>query len=296
MKLPAAEMIDEPTPEQAARVQYQRGEVRNEAGQRIGVAYRRKPLFETMTDSGRLAPDEAAALRYYRGAFDRCERSPTKSCLNITMGGGGRGLPAELANATQSTIEAKRRLRLCEAILGVNLATMRAVALEDRSFSDVAIERYGARRQNWIVVDEPVLRYGRPVVVDGKPQTRAAHREKIVPRSGRHREVIRAEFQAGVRALTDHVRALTNMGGSDELWVDLLEDGRASVVRGVCAPLQRYRWWGSRDHVAEVLYRVRQGREDLTFATSGAARAAVDAANDAAGLRLACLDAEELAA
>lgn len=289
-------MIEGPTPEQAARFQYQRGEVRNEAGQRLGTAYRRRPLFETMAATAKIAPDEAAALRYYRGAFDRCERSATKSCLNITMGGGMRGMPAELANATASMVEAKSRLRRCESVLGVNLATMRAVALEDRSFSDVAIERFGARRQSWILVDEPVLQNGRRVVVDGKPQTRPVHREKIVPRSGRHREIVRAEFQAGLRALTDHVRAMTNMGGADELWVDLDGDGRATIVRGLCAPLGRYRWWGSRDNVSEVLYRIRTSREGLTFTTAAAARAAVDDANEAGGRRLTCLEPEELAA
>lgn len=65
-----------------------------------------------------------------------------KSCLNVEYGGGGfSAVPVALFNSP-SIVSAKRNVRLCEASLGAALATMRAIALADRSFSELAIERY----------------------------------------------------------------------------------------------------------------------------------------------------------
>lgn len=288
--------IDGPTPEQAARVVYNRGAVRDEAGRLLAMAYRREPLFETMAKKGTIAPDELQALRYYRSVFDRSERSATKSCLNIGQGG-MRGPADDIANATSSMIDAKRRLRICEAVLGPNLHTLRAIALEDRSISEVAIERFGSRQQNWIIVDEPVLQAGRPLIVDGVAKTRPVHHEKIVPKSGRHRAVIAAEFRAGIEQLSKRLRNLVNMKDAAELWIEVHDDGRAELATGICAPAIKFRWWGSGNDVAEVFKRARDGYSSCgTFLTYDAALKSVQRANESIGWRLQQLEPEELAA
>lgn len=278
IKATVADTIERPTPEQERRVEFERRSVRSEMGQTIGVAYRRRPLFETMADQGgTIAPNELEALRYYRTSFDRAERSATKSCLNF--GVGGRSAFSDIANVSASMIDAKRRIAVCESVLGPYLPTMRAVVLEDRSFTDIAIERFGSRDQDWIV--------------DGQSRT------KIVPRSGRHREIVRQEFLAGMRRLQLRLARATNMLSVLELWVEP-EEGTARIMVGHAAPQCRYRLWGSSDLVAEVRDRIQRDHGvDMGFATPEAARCALDAANDASdrgGGRLVELDPEELAA
>ena len=266
------EAIDQPTPEQAARATFDLGTVKTEMGQFVGRAYRRRPLFETMRANGGLSPDEVDALRFYRASFDRIERSPMKSCLNVEPGGGLTPASA-VFTATPSVLVAKRNVRLCEAGLGFNLPTMRAVALLDRTFSEIAIERYGGRDQDWIV--------------DGEPRTR------IAPRSGRHRQIIREEFGAALKVLTDTVRSLTTRAAVQEVWVYVDDDGTATIRRGLQAPNGLYRCWGDSEKLDTIMeaLRVRWGRQ-LKFRTPELARAALDEAD--AG-RLSRLEPDELA-
>lgn len=273
----------EPTREQMGRVEFTHAPVRNELGRTIGFAYRRNPLFETMAKTMSIAPPELEALRVYRAAFDRSHRSPTKSCLDFGGGGGGgggsgRGIPSDIANATPTMIDAKRRLLECEATMGNNVQTMRAVVLHDMSFSQVAIDRFGHRIQHWIYVDGP----GRE---------RGEHHDKVVPKSGRHREAVRQEFLAGMRALS---RALTtHMSDSFEIWVDR-DDAAAWITVGRVAPDRRYRLWGSYDDVADVRFHIQQGNPDMRYANAADARAALDVANQMSRTKLRRLEDEEL--
>jgi hypothetical protein len=282
-----------PTPEQGERATFVKKQHTSEMGQQVGFGYRRRPLFETMADaSSAISRDELSALRFYRSAFDRCDRSPTRSCLAV--GNGGRssnsGVPTIMLD-TPAIAEARRKVRFCEAALGKFIATVRAVALDDRSFSDIAIERYGSRPQNWIVINEPVLRHGKKVIVDGRPLTRPVHQERIVPRSGRHREIVRQEFAVGLKLLTDAVRSMVSTPGVEEVWIRPgAKDAR--IERGACAPNGLYRMWGSSSAVDAVLRDMRgEHGEHLRFPTAQAARLAFDAA---AGLRLTRLDEDEL--
>jgi len=276
-----ASPIEQPTEEQRRRVVYNRRDVRSEMGHPLGVAYHREPVFETMAKRpGAITADELSALRFYRAAFDRQERSPTKSCLdfNANGGGGSRDPASSVMNATPSIVEARRKVRLCEAALGKALSVMRAVALHDMSFSEIAIERYGHRPQNWIDVNVPVLIDGRQPIVDGKPLMKAEHREKIVPRSGRHRELVRQEFIAGLRLLVDRVRDLSSVQGIEEIWIEPRKDC-AIVHRGVCAPNGLYRLWGGSGQVDHVLAELRTLHgESLTFKTAEDARAVLEIA------------------
>lgn len=260
--------VEQPTPEMQGRVRYQLGQIVSEEGFAVGFAYRREPLIEAMASRVGLSPDEIAATRYYRTAFDHSERSPVKSSLGVT-GAGTMG--DSILWMTPAMAEAKRRVRLCERNLGFNLSTMRSVVLEDKSFSEIAIERFGGR-----------------VSKSGKG------RSLIVPRSGRHREVIRREFAAGVRILTDSIRRLVTAGATEEIWVVPLDDGSAIIRRGLAAPLGRYRCWGDNvlvDHVIAAL-RDKHGH-DLAFRTAVDAIAALKEAEDG---RLRHLEPEELAA
>lgn len=290
--------MDQPTAEQAGRVEYVRQQVRDEMGKQVGFAYRRRPLFETMAagKANAITVDELAALRFYRTAFDRCDQSATKSCLNVGAGG-ARGSGQDLISATPAILEAKRKLRLCEEAMGGQvLTTMRAVVLDDRSFSEIAIARFGGRNQDWIIVDEPVLRNGKPVTENGKLVTKTVHRERIAPRSGRHRQAVSDEFRVGLRALTDRVRSLVSRPGIEELWIEPAGKG-ASIRRGVCAPNGLYRRWGSSIHIDGVLAAMRGVHgETLSFASASAAQGALEAADIAAGSHLAQLASEELAA
>lgn len=272
------EAMDTPTHEQAQKVRYQKVGHTDEMGIAHGFGYRREPWFETLakTKDNAVTQDELVALRFYRAAFDRCERSPTKSCLNVGVGGGLRDAASGILMATPAIMEAKRKVRLCEEVLGIFASTVRAVGLQDRSFSDIAIERFGGRDQHWIDVKDPA----QPSYI------------KIVPKSGRHRDAIRKEFYAGLRLLTKRVRILVSTPGIEEVWV---EPGNplAFIRRGAAAPNGLYRLWGDSERVDDLMSRLRDSHgDDLHFPTPQDARAALD---DADGGRLSRLSEQELA-
>ncbi|MHA0333679.1 hypothetical protein [Sphingomonas aquatilis] len=285
---------ERPTPEMLARVEYEYGPVKTEMNVQIGAAYRRKPLYMTMAKtSGRFSADELVALSEYRTVFDRCERSPVASCLAITEGTGRSLSPAGIIHASPALVEAKRKLRMIEGELGVYVGTMRAVVLDDKSFSVVAMERFGCRARSWIAVNDPVMKDGKQVVVDGVPQFRATHKEDVVPRSGRDREKIAREFQRGLQRLT---LAIARFGRRDinEVWVQPRVDGGAVIQRASHAPNGTYRMWGGAlivDHVMDDL--IATHGDVLIFASPELARAALEEADRG---RLKRLEPEELAA
>jgi hypothetical protein len=86
--------------------------------------------------------------------------------------------------------------------MGAVADTVRAVAIEDQTFSEVAIARFGSRVQTWI---EQEKTRGR-----SKKGTKLAFVDKIVPKSGRHREIIRDEFLLGLSRLVAAHRILTS--------------------------------------------------------------------------------------
>lgn len=283
---------ERPTEEMMGRVEYKYGPVKTEMNIQIGAAYRRSPLYLTMAKKGRFTLDQLAALDEYRGVFDRCERSPCSSCLANPHGGRGTAPASSFMTASPAIVEAKRKLALLERELGIYLGTMRAVVLEDKSFSAIAMERYGCRARSWIEVEKPLMRGGKQVLVNGKPQFRSAHREEIVPRSGRDREKIAREFEEGLKRL---VLAADRLGRVDvnELWVHAREDGTATIRRASHAPNGAYRMWGRArvvDQVLDDLVAAHGGI--LVFPTVEAARAALDAAD---GERLRHLEPDELA-
>ncbi|MFX4086151.1 hypothetical protein ACKU27_13720 [Sphingobium yanoikuyae] len=277
------DQMDHPTPEMQARANFELGKVTDETGQSVGFAYRRKPLIETMALKGGFSPDELAALRFYRTAFDRSERSPVKCCLNVSGSGRGTsGAAFGIFHATPAMLDAKRKLQYCEHGFGNLKDTMRGVVLMDKSFSEIAIDRFGSR------IVKP------PAYVDKEGHARGDHREKITPRSGRHRETVRQEFIVGLKVLTDTVRAMITTGSVEEIWVDPNADGTALIKRGIAAPAGRYRCWGDSALLDRVIAELRaQCGNDLSFKSATAAISAIKTVEDG---RLRHLDPEELAA
>ena len=207
-----------PTPEQKARVEYVRGGTKVEKGHPTASAYRRLPLFETLAKQGnRIDGAGLAALRFYREAHDAQDASPTRCALNDEGRGGGLPLciPFSIAGMMLDDLHGGTLVDMIERQLGNTVATMQAVALEDQSFSAIAIARFGSRKVGWIEQEErrgrardaqgrlaPIERF--TIGKDGKLKPRkmqAAYVEKVVPISGRHREIVAEEFARGLELL-----------------------------------------------------------------------------------------------
>jgi hypothetical protein len=86
------------------------------------------------------------------------------------------------------------RLKACKDAIVDLLPTMRAVVFEDQSFSATAIGRPGGIKQNRL---EQEKSRGRT-----KKGAKMVFIDKIVPKSGRHREMLREEFARGLKLLT----------------------------------------------------------------------------------------------
>lgn len=172
-----------PTPEQKHRANYAMQDIVDvEPGKvavSIGKAYRREPYFEELAkrEGTGLSDDDLRCLRYYRNRYEACQRSPVKSVLNRDDAGAGVGDGPMLA-ALMSSDE----YRFLERDVGAIVHTLRAVALEDKSYAQVAIDRWGSREQHWII--------------NGQSKT------KIVPKSGKHAGFVRDEFLQAVTRLT----------------------------------------------------------------------------------------------
>lgn len=196
-----------PTPEQRRHGVFRLGDVVDKAANgvtiNIGKAYRREPLFETLAKDHRSGIDTEGlrALRYYRARFEETEVSLTRCALDVQGRGGGdtAPLPRGVDPFMFIGAGANRTLDRLEQAMGAVADTVRGVAIEDRSYSDLAIARWGSRKQSWI---KQPGRKGQ----GGK----ATFSEKIVPKSGRHREAIRQEFLLGLARLVDAVQLLTS--------------------------------------------------------------------------------------
>jgi len=181
--------IDTPTVEQAGHARYMLREVFDNLADggrnRLGKAYKRQPRFETIEG----LPDGGyRALKRYRAAFDGSEQSATKSALDIRPRGSKGGLLR-----TEALVGATKEVDFIEAgVMPALWPTLRAVALLDKDFSAVAIERFGGRDVSHVDAAKPGAKV----------------RTSIAPKSGRHRAVIREEFMMAVEQLVRAVRPL----------------------------------------------------------------------------------------
>lgn len=198
----------EPTPEQMRRGSFTRETGKVQRGTVDAAPYRRQPLFETLAKTmTTIDLDGLAALRFYRTSHEATAASLTRCALDISSGGGGE--PSHIPPG----LDAGYLVRRCDQAMGAVASTMRKVALEDRTFSDIAIERFGGRKQNWLITEEEsgaaaVRKENRKrKFPDRLPLPR--FEDKIVPRSGRHREIIRDEFLLALSKLVVAHRELT---------------------------------------------------------------------------------------
>lgn len=135
---------DDVTPERAAR---------NDIAS-AGMAYRIVPVIDTLRAMGRaeeagnvppaqrrgISQTEWEALAYYRDQASLADRSPVRSCCDMSpRGGNGPGV------AILSAMIETGRL---ERDMGVLADIARAVAVEDRSLTEWCIARHGGREKS----------------------------------------------------------------------------------------------------------------------------------------------------
>jgi hypothetical protein len=151
-----------PTPEQARDARFDIEDITDklpgDVTVKIGKAYRRRPMIDTLADQGVFSDAEHKALRHYRHHADIADRSPVRDSLNHQRGGSGTGPTVEMLNAVRVRDD-------CERAAGSLVGILRAVVVDDMSLSQWAIRRYGS-------IEECEMRKGRQVCRQ-KPRDRA---------------------------------------------------------------------------------------------------------------------------
>ncbi len=180
----ARPIVVPPTPEQMAHAEYVEMQIydRSADGGRhmIGKAFRRVARFEGIEG---LTLDQILALRAYRKGFDEAEVSEVKSGLDIGAGGGTAGAEGVLSRLEKIAFGKDVVHRMEARVPAALWPTLRAVALHDKDFKALAMERFGSRAVSRMKGDRIV--------------------STMVPRSGTHREIIRQEFLDAARALAN---------------------------------------------------------------------------------------------
>jgi hypothetical protein len=139
-KKPAPVTVIEPTPEQFATGTFERA----------GLAYRRKPVIDSLRDAGKLNAREYAALAYYREQAHQAEDDYAQTsplAPEKIMGGRGGvvisgGLPAKLL-CTPAILETGR----IELLLGRFFPIARAIAVDDMTLAQWCIRQHGGREK-----------------------------------------------------------------------------------------------------------------------------------------------------
>lgn len=128
-----------PTPEQ--RTSFATASFRSE-DMTVKMIYRRVAMIDQMLERGDLQAHEHKALAHYRDQAHLAERSPVKSCLDDSKGGGATG--QTLSAAVTSAIITTARI---ERDLGSLRDIARAVAVLDHSLSQWCIAKHGGRER-----------------------------------------------------------------------------------------------------------------------------------------------------
>ena len=107
----------------------------------VGMAYRRVPMIEVLYRDDKLSEREYRALAHYRDQATLAARSPLKSCLDDTQGGGGDiPMSAAITSAMLATSWIERNM-------GALAPIARAIAVEDKSLSQWCIDQFGGRER-----------------------------------------------------------------------------------------------------------------------------------------------------
>jgi hypothetical protein len=143
--------------------------------------YRKHPWFESLCAREDAFTDEdLIALRFYRNLHEATERSETKCSLASMVHGSGpwNGEPS-LAVA-----RAKSALAGLDPLIGPLIDTLRAIALEDLTYEQVAMARFGYRYDDYF------------------DKASGAFIQRMRPKSGRHPGQIKGEFIDAAKRLT----------------------------------------------------------------------------------------------
>ena len=109
-----------------------------------GMARRVKPVIEILFDAGQITQAEYDALGYYRGQASLADKSPLRSCCDMSpRGGHGPGL---------SILSAQIETGRMERDMGPLWELARAVAVDDKSLTQWCIERHGGREKGGRIV------------------------------------------------------------------------------------------------------------------------------------------------
>lgn len=107
----------------------------------VGMAYRRVPMIEVLYQSDHLSEREYRALAHYRDQATLAARSPLKSCLDDSQGGGGDiPMSAAITSAMLATSWIERNM-------GALAPIARAIAVEDKTLSQWCIDQFGGRER-----------------------------------------------------------------------------------------------------------------------------------------------------
>ena len=123
--------VIEPTPEQFGKGQFHRNT----------LAYRRIPVIDTMAQTGKLSARQHYGLARYRDTAIAEERSPMRDSLDKAL--------HVRAGATDGIghIRAKLELRRLERALGPLRHIAHAIAVNDTTVSQLAIDQWGGREK-----------------------------------------------------------------------------------------------------------------------------------------------------
>lgn len=125
-----------PTPEQASRATYTRAT----------LAYRRKPVIDSLFEAGRINRRQFDALARYRAIADAAESSPIRDSLAKAMDG-TIGNSRGCAPLPYAVLRGSIELGWLDRELGSLRAIAHAVACDDVTPSQYAMERAGAKER-----------------------------------------------------------------------------------------------------------------------------------------------------
>lgn len=104
-----------------------------------GMARRIIPMIDILHERGDLGPREYAILAYYRDQASLADRSPMRSCCDVSPRG-GNGPGVAIMSATLETARLERDM-------GSLWEIARKVAVDDWSLSRWCVEKFGGRER-----------------------------------------------------------------------------------------------------------------------------------------------------
>ena len=130
-----------PTPEQRAKGEFvQGGNLATSANERAGLAYRRKPVIDTLHAEHKLTQRQYDGLARYRTVALVAERSELKSCIDFSVRGNGE-------DRRHFGLRMNIELGKLETDLHGLLHIARAVALDDETLTSWAVRQSGGKER-----------------------------------------------------------------------------------------------------------------------------------------------------